>query len=212
MMFYIPDCGDEGSIDSQKFKLRMLIEKYGGMVTEFHECFTYQIEPISYNLTHKHFFQGEVYSARWLIESVKEGMLLDRGEFFSFRNNDETSKRLQFGKQNVKYTITEAIKIYKIAIPNKLNSKSASFWVNVERKMELPNRTADSLRNFWKTVEKKGLEHHMKTSLDSDTRYCHAFSKIPKVQCIALSDKNKWKDGELERDLFRIADDAIPLL
>jgi hypothetical protein len=45
MFFYIPDSGDQ-NIFSEKNKLRMLIEKNGGRISEFHECFTYQLEPL----------------------------------------------------------------------------------------------------------------------------------------------------------------------
>jgi hypothetical protein len=40
-----------------------LIYKYGGITSEFHECFTYQIDPFSDEYTSKHFFLGDVYSA-----------------------------------------------------------------------------------------------------------------------------------------------------
>jgi len=60
LVFYIPDPSERGD-DDEKRKLRTIIEKYGGMLSEFHECFTYQIELISDPLTPKHFFQGEIY-------------------------------------------------------------------------------------------------------------------------------------------------------
>ena len=40
MVFYIPDTTDGGDFD-EKRKLRILIEKNGGLLSEFHECFTY---------------------------------------------------------------------------------------------------------------------------------------------------------------------------
>jgi len=72
----------------------------------------------------------------------------------------------------------------------------------------LPKRTADSLRNFWKNVEKKGLENYMRTALETNTWYCHAFCKIPKVQLICpLSDSQN--NGELERELIRMAEEKV---
>ncbi len=59
-MFYIPDTSDKKEFD-EKSKLRALIEKYGGMLSEFHECFTFQLEPISDPLTPKHYFYGDIY-------------------------------------------------------------------------------------------------------------------------------------------------------
>ena len=117
---------------------------------------------------------------------MKEGTLLNRESYHSFNNQHEGCKRLGFGKQHVRYTITEAIKVFQIALQkeNKTKSKSASFWIEVERNQTLPKRTADSLRNFWKTVEKNGLENYMRNALEKNTWYCHAFCKIPKVQLI----------------------------
>lgn len=74
MVFYIPDTADAEGFD-EKRKLTILIEKNGGLLSEFHECFTYQIEPITDTLTSKHYFGGDIYSARWIIDSVKEGKL-----------------------------------------------------------------------------------------------------------------------------------------
>ena len=68
------------------------------MLSDFHECFTYQLEPISDPLTPKHYFQGDVYQARWIIDCVKEGELLSKDEYFSFNNQDKNCKRLGFGK------------------------------------------------------------------------------------------------------------------
>ena len=39
LVFYIPD-------SEEKPTLTNLIEKYGGLVSEMHECFTYQIHPL----------------------------------------------------------------------------------------------------------------------------------------------------------------------
>ena len=102
-------------------------------------------------------------------------------EYFAYNNQEDHCKRLGFGKNHVRYTITEALKVFSLALPNKKKSKSANFWMQVEREKTLPNRTADSLRNFWKTNEKKGLENYMRTALENNTWYCHAFCKIPKV-------------------------------
>lgn len=43
----------------------------------------------------------------------------------------------------------------------------------------------------------------MRTALETNTWYCHAFCKIPKVQLIQpLNDK----EGELELEMFRLAE------
>lgn len=84
--------------NEEKMKLRTLIEKYGGILSDFHECFTHQIELLTDAMTPKHFFQGEVYQAKWITESVREGELLDKELFFSFTNDHDGAKRLGFGK------------------------------------------------------------------------------------------------------------------
>ncbi len=40
MTFFLPDTSDR-SQGSERNRLIMLIEKYGGLTTNFHECFTY---------------------------------------------------------------------------------------------------------------------------------------------------------------------------
>ena len=40
MVFFIPENHDRSNKD-EKRKIQTLIEKYGGMISEFHECFTY---------------------------------------------------------------------------------------------------------------------------------------------------------------------------
>ena len=110
----------------------------------------------------------------------------------------------------MRYTITEAIKVFSIALQkeNRTKSKSASFWLEVERNQTLPKRTADSLRNFWKTVEKKGLENYMRQALETNTWYCHAFCKIPKVQLLCTINKENEAVGEIERELMRQVENA----
>lgn len=56
------------------------------MSSEFHECFTYQLEPLNEQVNKNDFFTGEVYSARWVTDSVKEKKLLDKDEYFRFDN------------------------------------------------------------------------------------------------------------------------------
>ena len=134
MVFYIPDPLNPSKNDERN-KLRTLIEKNGGILSEFHECFTTQLELLSDTLTPKHFFQGDVYQAKWVTDCVKEGKLLERDTYFSYHNDHDGAKRLGFGKKHVKFTITEAIKVFQIAVQkeNKIKSKSAHFWLQVER-------------------------------------------------------------------------------
>lgn len=159
IVFFIPDTDLKNSNFDEKRKLQKVIEKYGGILSEFHECFTYQLEPISDPLTPKHYFEGDVYQSRWILDSAKEGVLLDKALYFVQNSKHENCKRLGFGKSSIKYTITEAIKIFTIGTSkeNKIQAKSSSFWVDVARKNIIPKRSAESIREFWKKHEKKGL-------------------------------------------------------
>jgi hypothetical protein len=70
---------------------------------------------------------------------VKAGELLNPADYFSFHNNHDKAKKITFGsKANVKYTIREAVKVFEIALQNKSKSKSASFWMEIERTQILP--------------------------------------------------------------------------
>lgn len=80
--------------------------------------------------------------------------------------------------------------------------------MQVEREQTLPKRTADSLRNFWKTVERKGLENYMRNALESNTWFCHAFCKIPKVKLMCTYREDE-ANGQLEREMIQLADNAI---
>jgi hypothetical protein len=64
MLFFVPE-------GSEKADLTKLITSHGGMVTHLHECFTYQICPLSSQLKDIEYFRGDVYQAHWLVDSVK---------------------------------------------------------------------------------------------------------------------------------------------
>jgi hypothetical protein len=38
------------------------------------------------------------------------------------------------------------------------------------------------MRNYWKEHRNRGLENCISKSVEDDTRYCHAFKAIPKVE------------------------------
>ena len=95
----------------------------------------------------KHFFfRGDVHSARWIVDSIKEGKLLDKEDYFRYECAGEGIKRIEFGKGKVPYTMTEAIKIFEIGLANASRSRGATFWQEVERSSIIPKRTSDSMR------------------------------------------------------------------
>lgn len=79
--------------------------------------------------------------------------------------------------------------------------------MEVERHQIIPKRTADSLRNFWKTVEREGLENHMRQALETNTWYCHASCKIPKVKLICPIIESQ-DDGFLEQEMIELVQKA----
>jgi len=81
--FYIPDC-------EEKWMLKSIIEKHGGIVCKLHECHTYQIEPIyvSFQISSSQdevpeleYFNGDRYRATWITDSVKAGYLLESKDY-----------------------------------------------------------------------------------------------------------------------------------
>ena len=54
MTFYLPQSRDYND-------LKILIEKHGGLVSDFHECFTYQIAPINEDVQKLQYFWGDVF-------------------------------------------------------------------------------------------------------------------------------------------------------
>ena len=112
MLFFVPKETPE------RAELSMLITAHGGQLVEAHECFTYQIAPIKKAVKNQAFFAGEVYSAHWLIESVKDGELRDKDGYLRFVNSSENCMKLSFRKAKIGFTLTEAIKVFEIAVAN----------------------------------------------------------------------------------------------
>ena len=111
MVFYLPP-------SNEKNDMKLMIEKYGGIVSDFHECFTFQISPIMESVQKTDYFWGDVFTGHWIVESVKAGKLLENESFYAFHNKEVGSKRIDFIESKVNYTITEGIKIFEIALAN----------------------------------------------------------------------------------------------
>ena len=110
MVFYLPPSKDRND-------MKVLIEKHGGLISEIHECFTYQIAPISEDVPKTQFFWGDVFQGHWIVESIKQGSLLENDQFYAFHNKEKGSKRITFkNRGDIRYTITEGIKIFEIAL------------------------------------------------------------------------------------------------
>ena len=108
LVFFIPVCPELPN-------LNIMIERYGGAVSHIHECFSFQIAPQSTEGNGLDYFEGSVFSAKWLIDSVKAGKLLERDRFVNFDNKNPRCLKLEFSKNKVRFTIREAIKVFEIA-------------------------------------------------------------------------------------------------
>lgn len=114
-------------------------------------------------MPNSYYFRGDLYSAKWLVESVKAGKLVDKDDFFLREVNGKGIKRFDLVKGRVKYTMTEALKVFEIAAANrKKNNTSANFWKEIEALAIFPNRPSESLRNFYKHNSQRGVEEYIK--------------------------------------------------
>lgn len=183
MTFYLPP-------SPERSDMKALIEQHGGLVSSLHECFSYQIAPLNHEVPRVKYFCGDVYRAQWLIASIKDGHLRSKKNYFMFTNTAEGSKRMEFCAGKVKYTLTEGLKIFSIALANSSSEHRVvglPFWREIQRRALVPIRAAESMRNFWKTNSRKGLEQYLNTAMKEDTRYCHAFNMVPKVRILSVN-------------------------
>lgn len=174
LVFYLPQ-------SPEKSDLKAVIEKYGGQVQDIHECFTYQICPLSVSLPKNNYFYGDVYSTNWILDSISRRTLLDPNEYLEFVNKEKSIKRIEFSNEKVKYTVREGLKIFELALANQGANSGATFWLKVERQNTIPRRTGDSMRAFWKLHRANGLETYLKwaSRAENDVRYSHVTASFP---------------------------------
>lgn len=96
------------------------------------------------------FYQGKIYSSKWLIECLARGKLVPCDEYIVSQNTNTDARKLNIAKKK-KYTIIEGIRLYEL-ITNQRNSQvgSQQYWLKIANNGYLPERTADSMKNFWK--------------------------------------------------------------
>jgi hypothetical protein len=133
------------------------------------------------------YFWGDVYHAHWIIDSVKQGELLDKDAYHSFVNHEKSIRKLKFARNKNPYTLTEAFKVFELGLENIDSSYGATFWIKIERDEVIPNRTAESMRGFWKAHSRNGLELFIRSSSESKVRYSHFCKNIPEVKTTAIS-------------------------
>ena len=77
------------------------------------------------------YYKGQIYSSKWITDSVNEGKLQKKEDYFMCINIHEKSKRLNIGKKK-KYTIIEGIKLFETVSSHKnLQVNTSAFWSKV---------------------------------------------------------------------------------
>ena len=74
--------------------------------------------PISEDVQKVQYFWGDVFQGHWIVDSVKAERLLENDQYYAFHNVERGSKRLDFAASRVRFTITEGIKVFEIALAN----------------------------------------------------------------------------------------------
>jgi len=86
-------------------------------------------------------------------------------------------------KGKTPFTLTEAIKVFEIAVANVERSGGATFWREIEKKTHIiSNRSAESLRGFWKKHSEQGLEDFIRKALENNLRFSHMIKNIPEIK------------------------------
>lgn len=77
------------------------------------------------------YYKGDIYSSKWITDSISEGKLQKREDYFMCININEKSKRLNIGKKK-KYTIIEGIKLFEtVSMHKTLQVNTSAFWTKV---------------------------------------------------------------------------------
>ena len=86
-------------------------------------------------MSYKNFYAGPYYRATWITDSIKQGKRLDKEDYVikTNFNHEKGIKNLQVPHKAV-YTITEAIKIWKLyeKAKDRNQGQSSKYWQQVE--------------------------------------------------------------------------------
>ena len=171
-VFFLPDV-------EESIKLRQRIEMHGGRVIEQFECNSYQIRPTSKTeLDFNFFYNGAIYDASWILDSISVGRLLAKEEYFLSANDSPTALKLNIAKRK-RITIVEGMKLYKALGAGKYSKVSNETYKGIERQGYLPERSAETMKNFWKENHAKPLEQYLVEAIFFKWDYCFSFKEIP---------------------------------
>lgn len=166
MLFYIPETFDN------RDTIIELIRENGGNTVKFHECFTYQLGPPE-NYSQHSYYQGDVYSIKWVIDCAEKGELLDNSEYLL--TTCKSGLDFPFDKKKIQYTIREIVKIYEW-ISGRKSQASRKTWESLGNEGILFCRSKESLKNFWKNWRNCTVEDCVNQLSAKDTKYCHNYA------------------------------------
>ena len=185
-MFFVPDC-------DQFDRVKDFIESHGGQVVDQHDCISYQIMPHNVKLKSKHFYNGDVYSERWLKDFVEmhlkqnDPMLAGGNQLIKMKDENRTAtitsnKAIshQISKKK-KLTIVEGLKIFEL-ISHKTEDyikSQKNFWIDLERSYFLFPRTADQMKQFYKQNHQLTGEQWLVQAIHDNTEFSLSILEIP---------------------------------
>ena len=140
LAFFMPDC-------AEKQEIIELVEKNGGKMGGKNDPACLYLLPYETNFMVKASFTHEVYSYKFVIDSVKLGML-QRLKDYELEKPAGVSKTTSF---KIKYTEKDDQDMRKYVKENCGNPANISYWTTANARMGW-NRTADSLRCHWKFI------------------------------------------------------------
>ena len=184
MTFYIPQCPERGELVS-------VITYYGGKVINVKECYTIQLVPINLKISRSDFYQGEVFRATWITDSIKAGEKLDLARYLmkTFGPSEGAADTLRLFEVQCRspYTLTEAFKVMEIAKANfssRFNESCTTqgFWERQKVMNDpLPGRTPDSCRELLKKKFDNGRDFLSFFHSPKEKRhFSHFYAEIPR--------------------------------
>lgn len=195
MLFYIP------STVKDRDDIVQTIRENGGNTVKFHECFTYQLGSPDDAETHS-YFPAEVYSTKWITDSVEKGELQDKANYEVLKTG--AGMEFPFDKKKIQYTIREIIIIYDW-ISGRKSQASRKTWESLSNEGILYCRSKESLKNFWKNWRKYPVEECISKMLAKDTRYSHNYSKpvYPHEELPGKKPKNKRTKEQIIAEMLQ---------
>ena len=187
LMFFLPEW-------KMKQSYCELIERHGGLVVEFIECWVYQIYPEEEKeyIQESKFFKGYVYSSNWINDWIQQRATLSPQNYLKY---DITVNGQDINFSRTKFSIREVVKLFKATrkYPSRKN-KNPTYWKSMLDKQFFPGRSAHSLNNQWQRFSDLGtLEGAIRHALNLKMHYWINFKAVPNTPEIVMEVRNELK-------------------